>query len=409
MNAYKQYAEGPPKAQCLMNSFRTLCILLLGSFLVASCGKNQTAATEEPLRPVYYAKVKETSGAEMHTFSGTAQSETETTLSFQVGGILNQLPVELGDRVRKGTLVAAIDPVDLNIQANQAVAQAKGSDAQYISAEAQIKSAQTVLINARSNYERIENLYANNSVSLAEFEAAKSNYETAEAQYEAALANLEAASSQVSASAEQVNSARNQIAYTRLSAPFDGIVTNVMVEENELVSPGTPIVSLGAESAPEVKVGIPDVVISKVRPSQEVSIVFSSLPGQNFSGVVKEVAYATGSAPTYPVIVSLLNYSENIRPGMAANVTFSFDSQNSSGVNHLSVPPSSVAEGPGGAFVYVLKPNGESYQVEKRPVEVGALNSVGMEIMSGLQKDEIVATAGLNTLLAGMQVSLLED
>ncbi len=380
-------------------------------FLVLSaCGDKATTVVKEAPRPVYYAPVMSSSSADLSTFSGKAKAPDETILSFQVAGKVNEVNVELGDRVRKGQLVATIDPSDLNIQANQAVAQKKGSEAQVISAQTQVKSAETALITSKSNYQRIENLYANNSVSLADFEAAKSNYETAQSQYEAALANLEAARSQVNSSLQQVNAARNQLSYTRLIAPFDGIVTRVDIKENELVGSGTPILVVAAEGDPEVEVGVPDVAISRIQPRQEVSIVFSTLRNQTFKGIVKEVAYATGGAPTYPVTIRLVNASEDIRPGMAANVTFSLAGKGVDQVERLLVPASAVGGVGDGNFVFVLNPQDSNYYtVERRPIKVGTLTPNGMEIREGLDDGEFVATAGLSTLLEGMTVSLLEN
>ena len=101
------------------------------------------------------------------------------------------------------------------------------------------------MVTTKSAYQRVEKLYENNSVPLSEYEQAKASYEAAQSQQAAALA-------QVTAAQKQVEAAKNQVSYARLTAPFSGIITNVMAEENELVGSGNPIATLSAERDPEV-------------------------------------------------------------------------------------------------------------------------------------------------------------
>ena len=99
-------------------------------------------------------RIIKTGGGLTETFSGTAQSEKEAQLSFRVNGAISRLPIKVGDRVRRGQLIATIDATDYNVQHEQAKANLK-------SAETQIKSAEAQLLNAQSSYQRIEKLYEN--------------------------------------------------------------------------------------------------------------------------------------------------------------------------------------------------------------------------------------------------------
>ena len=363
---------------------------------LTACNQEKQTAVQETLRPVRYKELALSGGKATHTFSGAAQSSEETSLSFKVAGTIRSILVKLGDRVQKGQLIATIDPSDFNIQVEQAAAQQKG-------AEAQVKSAETKLLTARSIYLRVEKLYENNSVPLSEYEQAKSNYEAAQASYDAAL-------TQVTTSAKQVQSARNQVDYTRLAAPFSGVITAVNIEANELVGSGTPVAVISSETQPEVNVGVPEMFIAQVKKGQTVRINFSVLPGKPFTGVIEEVAYAAGASPTYPVIVRIQNPSAAIRPGMAATVTFNLDGNLEQGPQRLVAPVKAVGEDTEGHFVFVLQgPDGQSYTARKRRVEIGELLPNGFEVREGLQEGELVATAGLKSLLDNMKVKLLED
>jgi RND family efflux transporter MFP subunit len=319
------------------------------------------------------------SGTGSFTFSGVVNAEFETNLSFKVGGTLNQVSVRLGDRVRQGQLIASIDPADYNVQMEQAVAQEK--------------SAESQLVTARSTFERVEKLYVNNSVSLSEYEKAKANLASAESQYNASNKQLEAA--------------RNQVSYTQLYAPMDGIITSLMVESNEIVNAGRVIAMISSEGNLEIEVGVPEAAINKLEKGQDVSIEFPSIQGEPFEGKVERIAFASGQSPTYPITVRILNATNEIRPGMAADVRFMTKSEETS--QGVIAPIAALAKDADGHFVYVLQKETDSvYIIEKRKVMVGDLLTDGFEILDGLEENELVATAGLSFLRDEMKVSLLE-
>ncbi|MEO0732218.1 MAG: efflux RND transporter periplasmic adaptor subunit [Bacteroidota bacterium] len=366
----------------------------LAVLLFFGCGGGETPElAEDPLRPVRFQAIGYAGQAGQNTYSGVAQADQLSKLSFRVGGTIRRLNVKLGDRVRKGQLIATIDPADYSIQAEQANASTKG-------AVANLEAAETQLINARSTYQRIEKLYENNSVPLSDFEQAKSAYESAQASYDAAA-------TQVTSAEKQLQSARNQVSYTRLVAPFTGIITAVNAEINELVGSGTPVAELSSATQPEVRIGIPENFISRISTGDKVSIEFSVLPNQVFSGKVSEISFATGGSPTYPAIITIDNPSKAIRPGMAANVTFQ---KKTDAAATLVCPVKALGKDTESTFVYVLeKGAGEAYTAAKQTVEVGELMTDGFAIKSGLSEGQLVATAGLKSLLDGMQVRLMAE
>ena len=346
------------------------------------------------LRPVRYGTVLRSGEVAGQSFSGIVQASMEAKLSFKVGGTINRMAVKVGDVVGKGQLIASLDARDYSVQQEQAKAQLK-------SAETQVKSAEAQLLNSRSTYERIEKLYENNSVSLSEFEQAKTALEASQASYEAAVA-------QASVSSTQVQSASNQVSYATLTAPFSGIITAVNVEENELVGSGVVVALLTSAGSPEVRVGVPEIFISRIKKGQAVGISFSILPNKSFGGVVSEVGFSNNSTSTYPVIIQIDKPETEIRPGMAATVNFGIEQASGATAATLIAPVAAVGEGANGNFVYVLEKEGGAYLARKQEVDIGKLLPSGFEIISGLQEGNLVATAGLNSLLDGMKVRLAE-
>jgi len=373
---------------------RLLALVLL-MVVLASCGE-APVEKEKRIRPVKYATIGPSTGMETHTFSGVAKAQNETNLSFKVGGTLSSISVELGDRVRKGQLIATIEPADYDIQKKQAVSQKEG-------AVANAQAAETQLINAQATYDRVAKLYENNSVALSEYQQAKSSLDAAQAQYEAA-------ESQVDAADQQVQAAGNQVSYARLMSPMDGVVTAVQVEANEVVNAGTVIAKVSSLGRPEVEVGVPEILITKVQKGQPVNITLPSAPGEQFQGVVDQVAYASGSAPTYPVIVEIAKTAAQIRPGMAADVAFLFPTNGETTKSKRSIPVQAVGEDNNGNFAFVLKQKNEDvYVAEKKTITIGKLTPEGFELLGGLQEGDRVATAGLKSLMDGMEVTLLND
>jgi RND family efflux transporter MFP subunit len=358
---------------------KSLLSLLLVIALVAGC-KNTTNKTEA-IKPVKYEQLAYSDQNYSYAFSGVVKAEYETNLSFKVGGTLNLVNVRFGEKVKKGQLIASIDPTDYKIMEDQAVAQKSGAESQ--------------LINARSHFERMEKLYENNSVSLSEYEQAKAGLSSAESQYDAAEKQLEAAISQVS--------------YTKLYAPLDGVISSLMVEANETVSAGKSIAVISSEGSPQVEVEVPESFISKLEYRQKANIKFPSVSGHNFNGDVVEISFAPGKSTTYPVTLSIIDPVSEIRPGMSAEVTFSFASLDQE--SFLVAPLKAIASGVDGNYVFKLVADKEEgiYTAKKVGVELGAITKDGYIIKEGVKEGDLVAIAGLRSLYDGRKVKLLEE
>lgn len=347
--------------------------------LFLSACQETSQQQEDPVRPVKYMTMSRGQAVETATFTGITQSDQEAALSFKVGGVIESVKVKDGQKVRQGQLIATIDDEDYSLQVEQA--------------KVQVKQAETSFNVARSTYARVERLYENNSVSLSEFEQAKGNFEAATAQLEAAQKQLQAA--------------QNQVRYTRLLAPFTGLVSSMGVETGELVGAGSPVGLLSSEGQPEVTFGVAGSYVGLIKEGQKVDIRLSALSDQVFEGEVTEVAFSQGNATTYPARARFLKPIAAMRPGLSAEVQFPLPLQVGDDSPMLA-PAKAVREDAGGKrFVYKLIGEGDTLTVKKSPVELGPLSSEGFVIKSGLSVGDRIATAGLNALLDGMKVTRL--
>jgi RND family efflux transporter MFP subunit len=335
---------------------------------------------EEVLRPVRTQKVFVSGASRARSFSGIAKADREIDLSFRVSGSIELLPVRIGNRVGAGDVIAQLDRTDYEIAVRQA--------------QANLANAQATLRNAEADLERVRALWENDNVSQNELDQAR--------------AQSESAAASVAAAAEALQGAERQRVYTRLTAPLAGAIASVDVEVNENVSQGQPIVRITSGAEQEVEVAIPEVLISQIREGAAVTVAFDAIPGRSFAAVVTEVGVAaTGTATTFPVTVRLAQASDDVRSGMAAEVTFDFRPRD--GGERIVLPTYAVGGDRGGRFVYVLVPSDEPGvgRVRRKDVEVGDLTREGLEIISGLTEGEEVVTAGVRRLTDGQRVRLL--
>lgn len=358
---------------------RTAGALML---LLAVVGCSEPEPEVEILRPVRTQEVLATGVSRVRSFSGTARAGEETHLSFRVSGTVQRLNVKVGDTVRSGVLIAALDPKDYEIAVEQA--------------RANLAQADAAARNAAANLDRIRGLWENDNASQNQLDSAQADDESARAQVAAARKALEGA--------------ERQLSYTRLRAPVDGAIASVAVEVNENVRQGQTVVLLTSGSRAEVEIAMPEVLIGQVREGSPVTVTFGAFPDETLDAVVTEVGVAaTGTATTFPVTVRLTRPSPQVRSGMAADVTFRFESQ--AGGEAIYLPSHAVAGDRNGRFVFLLEPTDEEGvgAVRRMPVETGELTPDGMEIVSGLTDGQRVVIAGVRRLTDGQRVKLLDS
>lgn len=354
--------------------------LLVGLLLVTGCGGKKDQNHQEDFKPVKYGTVQLSGGVQERTFNGISKSSSETNLSFRANGLILKLNVKVGQKVRKGQLLGQLDQKDVLISLEKA--------------KTDLRNTEVQLETAKSNLERVKQLYQTNNASLSDYEQAKSGFSNAHSNYKA--------------SQRAVDLQRSQIEYTQMKAPMDGVISAVNGSVNEFAQAGSPIIVMSTGKADaEVDVGMPEGYISRTKHGDEVAITFLSVDDKEIKGIVTEVGYSTVGASTFPVTVTILEPSEDIRPGMAAKVTFRFGDEEAK-PSQLVVPVKAVGDDPQGNFVFVLEKENAHYVAQKKHIEVGALVSEGFIVLSGLKEGDLVAIAGLRSLFDGRKVTLLQ-
>lgn len=353
--------------------FISISLLLL----VACSNKTEVKKTER-LRPVKYAEVNYSGIGQIRTFNGTARSDKEINLSFRTSGIITTLNIATGQKVKKGDLLALIDNSEARLSLEQSISS--------------LNSSKANLDTRKSNLRRTRTLFEKGSASLSDYESSKSAYAAAKAEHESAQRSVEIQ--------------KKQVGYGVIYAPATGIIASKKVENNENVSSGQAIAVLNAGSYMEVSMGIPENVINRVHKEMNVKVQFPALQGKEYEGVVNEIAPSVGNeSATYPVHIKLLGQTSDVKSGMAANVTFNFPKTDHK--ESLIVPINAVGKDSKGNFVFLIEKQSDKIGIiKKHHFTIGELSTIGFEVKSGLKSGQLVATAGLQTLLDGQKVHL---
>ena len=350
--------------------------LMLAVFF-SSC--SEPVELKETIRPVRYQQVVRFNSEKQRTFSGVSESGIEAQLSFRVAGVIRSIKVVIGQRVKKDQQIAAVDDSDAILDYEKAVAAQKNTQVQVET--------------AKSNLERVKGLYENNNVSLSEYEAAKNKFAAAKSDY--------------SASKKNTALKKRGIGYYKLYSPMDGIVVSKDVNENENVSAGQSIVNINSEDDIRIVVGIPEKYISKIKKDNTAIVIFSTLTGKTFQGVVTEISYSVSASSTYPVKINLLEIDKAIRPGMPASVSFTIDSNEKN--SFFLVPSNSVGEDTNGNFLFTVEPDQEDLGVvHKKIIQVGKLTDKGFQILSGVNEGDLIITSGIDKMTDGKKVKFLK-
>ncbi|MGM3276564.1 efflux RND transporter periplasmic adaptor subunit [Ralstonia sp. 24A2] len=349
-------------------------VLLTGAALLAGCSKEQPKAPE--VRPVRTLTVTSEQGAGTAEFSGDVRPRIESRLGFRVPGKITARLVDVGATVKKGQVLARLDPTDL------ALAQQ--------SAQAQLSGAKTDRDLAAADLKRYSELFTKGFISAAEQQRHQANYDGAQARYEQAAAGYRNQS--------------NQAAYATLEADADGVVTGVDAEVGQVVSAGQPVVRVAQTAEKEVVVGIPEDQVDTLRKSPDVSVKLWADQSRSIPGKVREIAPAADPLTrTYTVKISVPNPPPELKLGMTAVARFVRPGGGAgSGGMGVRVPISALLQEQGKNVVWLY--DATSQTVKPVPVTVGEPRDNVLLVTSGLAPGQTIVTAGVHLLKAGQKV-----
>jgi len=219
--------------------------VLLGLALPACSSRTQTtpADADTPI-PVRVARVAMAAIADTFEVGGVVQARTTATIMARILAPVREVRVAPGHRVRAGQVLIVLDGRDLGAQARSARAAAQAADQSAIAAAAEQQAADAALVLARTTHERMAGLHAKRSATAQELDDATGALRVAEARAAGAAARAQAARSGMESARALSEAAGTTEGFALITAPFDGVVTDNMVESGNMAAPGTPLMRI---------------------------------------------------------------------------------------------------------------------------------------------------------------------
>ena len=283
-----------------------ICIIFLVSFfLLRSGGKGPQYRTEKVTRGDIRAMV---------TATGAMNAVIMVNVGTQVSGTIKELYVDFNSPVKKGQILALIDPATFQAQVDQA-------RANLAMAKAQEEKAEAALLEAKRSLERNRILYEKNYI-------AKSDFDTAETSEQSARAQVSSAKAQVMQAKASLNFADKNLQYTRIVSPVDGIVISRDIDIGQTVAASfqTPTLFSIAQDLTKMQIdtSVDEADIGKVAAGQKVEFTIDAYPDETFTGtvsVIRNAPITVQNVVTYNVVISVDNQEGKLKPGMTANVS----------------------------------------------------------------------------------------
>jgi HlyD family secretion protein len=303
---------------------------LAGALAVAIGGGMAWAATHRPVPPPRYVTAQVTVGdvSERVQATGTVQPLLQVNVGAQVNGRVTQVFVDYNSVVKKGALLAEIDPLiyGTQVSGNQANLAAQKAQLEQAKASAASTKAQSEI--ARVVYERTQKLYAQNLSSAADLDSARGNFEASKAQAEASSAAVVSAAAAIAAQSAQLSQSTANLGYTKIYSPVDGIVITRGIDPGATVvaSFQTPTLFVIAQDLHKMRIlaDVDEADVGKIAEGMDADCVVDAFPGEVFRGKVSQIRFSPNNVSgvvTYSGVVDVDNSSDKLRPGMTTTVT----------------------------------------------------------------------------------------
>jgi len=353
-----------------------VALALIGALALSLTGRAKTEDKHETVRPVRVQTIESGPIRDTSVFSGEIRARFETPMAFRVPGRIAARHVDVGTSVRKGELLAALDPTDYQLSVQNLQAQVASAEADFNFQTTELTRGAELMRKgfiSGTEYDRRQNVHAG---AKAKLEQAR----TAFAQ------------------------ARNQSDYTSLRALSDGIVTSVDAEAGQVVAAGQTVLRIARPEEKEVVINVPENRRDEVRTATQIRVGLWAEPEKTYRGHVREISPGADAVTrTYIAKVTLLDPDAAVQIGMTANVMI----DRAIGDGGQSIPLGALVVRGDETFVWLVDP--VTSIVNLAPVKVGTYRGNAVSIVAGLKDRDAVVTAGVHKLFPEQKVTILQD
>ncbi|WP_051340808.1 efflux RND transporter periplasmic adaptor subunit [Azospirillum halopraeferens] len=352
----------------------TAGMLMAAALAVAGCRAESAApadaAAADAVRPVRVATVVLETAADVVRYPAVIRPRVEADVGFRIAGKVVERLVGVGARVEAGTVLARLDPADIELQVR--------------ASEAQLASARADAANARAEFARYGRLRAGDWASQQEYERRKATLDKAEAR----VREVEA----------QLRVVTNSALYATLTADGPGVVTEVLVEPGQVVAQGRTAFRIARLGELEAVANVPEHQVGGLE-TRDLGVELWALPGVSIRGALRELSPSADAATrTFQARITLADPPAAVQLGMTATLVATLPR----GGPVARLPATALAHSDGAPAVWVVDPR--EGRLELRPVRVAAYAGDRIIVADGLKDGEAVVSAGVHKLDAGVKV-----
>jgi RND family efflux transporter MFP subunit len=386
-----------------LNRPRMLRWIIAALAVLGSCSKPDKSVSKPPVPSVSVARVVREDLANNTVLSGEFRPTQEIDLHAKVAGYLKSIHVDVGDKVRSGQLLAELEIPEMRQEVTQATAQQKRSELDAARARTEVARAETLVKIRQLSYDRLAAVAKQrpNLIAQQEIDNSLAQLQDAQAQVSTAKASLAATEEQINISSSSTDRAGMMLAYTRITAPFSGVITKRYADPGALIQAGTssasqakPVVRLSQIDHLRLVLAVPESMVTRVKAGTPVTIRVDSVEKPILGRVSRFSNQLNSSTRTMETEVDVPNPTGALLPGMYAYATLRLDQH----LDTLSIPIQAAAGVEREQVVFVVN---ASNQIESRRVRLGLDTADRHEVLSGLNEGEMVTVGNRGQLKAG--------
>jgi RND family efflux transporter MFP subunit len=387
-----------------MKRVTAIIALWIASGSLSACGGSDhtpEATAQAPIAVTVF-QVTAVDTAERLEAGGIVAAEESASLSSRIVATVASVRVKAGDRVRAGDVLVTLDASDVTEQTRQTQASALAAEQSLAQARTEQRAAEAEHRLATAWHERIAALHARNSATDQERDEADARLAAASARLAGAQASIEAADARLASSRAAVGVATATESFTTVRAPFDGLVTERLVDPGNLATPGVVLLRIESDGARQVVVRVDEARAAYVHPGDRVTVFIDALDGRDpdgtgLEGVVAEVARAVGADQRAFTVKVTVPSTVTARSGSFARVVFRGAPRRA-----LLIPANAIRRHGQISSVFVVQEG----TARLRLVQVGDSSPQGVEVLAGLDAGESIVTAPPPQLVDGARVTI---
>lgn len=373
----------------------TAALALAFAASAAACSSHDGAGSDATRAPVTVqtARAVEAEVADTFEAGGVIQARTTATLTARILAPVRDVRVTPGDRVRAGQVLVVLDGRDLGAQARGATASAAAAAQRTEAAQAEVRAAEASLNLARTTFERISGLHQKGSATRAELDEATAALRGAEARAAGAAARAQEAVSALESARAASEAAGTTESFTRIAAPFDGIVTEKLIEPGNMAAPGTPLLRVEDTRGYRLDVRVDESRIGQIQTGGTVAVLVDSAGRDStpVEGAVSEISRAVDADARAFLVKIALPEAPGVRSGMFGRARFQVAPRTA-----LTVPEDAIVRRGQVASVYA---------VEDGVARLRLVRVRGREVLAGLSEGETVVVRPPAGLTDGTRVT----